>query len=239
MKILAVDDHPLILEALHHVLRRLDRDVAVLDALTAEDARRLADAHPDAALMLLGLTLPDEDGFALLGELRGRHPEIPIVALASSDGRDDVVRAIDLGATGFLPKRSSKDLIVSALRLVLMGGLYVPRIAFDESTPESRAPAAGRATPAKRGAMTPRDLGLTDRQAQVLALILEGKPNKVICRELRLAEGTVKIHVAAILRALNVGTRTQAVIEAARLGLSFESAVTHPDSLARSHGTSG
>jgi DNA-binding NarL/FixJ family response regulator len=101
---------------------------------------------------------------------------------------------------------------------------------------ESRAPAVNRISPVRRGAATPRDLGLTDRQAQVLALILEGKPNKVICRELRLAEGTVKIHVAAILRALNVGTRTQAVIEAARLGLSFDGGtVPHSDPQARSH----
>lgn len=236
MKILVVDDHPLILEALHHVLKLLDRDVGVLDAQTADDARRLAQAHPDAALMLLGLTLPDEDGIALLSDLRARHPEIPVVVLSSSEGRAEIVRAIDLGAAGFIPKRSSKELIVSALRLVLMGGVYVPRIAFDEDASESRAPAAGRTAGAKRSAPTPRDLGLTDRQAQVLGLILEGKPNKVICRELRLAEGTVKIHVAAILRALNVGTRTQAVIEAARLGLSFDGTAVHSDPQARSHG---
>jgi len=236
VKILVVDDHPLILEALHHVLRELDREVAVFDAQTAEDAFHLADAHPDAALILLDLTLPDDDGFTALTTLRARHPRIPIVALSSSDSREEIVRAIDLGATGFIPKRSSNDLVVGALRLVLMGGVYVPRAAIEEVATVSRARAPGHAIAARRGPVTPRDLGLTDRQAQVLALILEGKPNKVICRELRLAEGTVKIHVAAILRALNVGTRTQAVIEAARLGLSFDGAAPHSDPQARSHG---
>ncbi|MCC6610966.1 MAG: response regulator transcription factor [Burkholderiales bacterium] len=234
MKILVVDDHPLILEGLHHVLKLLDGDVRVLDAQT-DDARRLAQAHPDAVLMLLGLTPPDEHGFALLGDLRSRYPGIPVVVLSSSDGRAEIVRAMDFGAAGFIPKRASKELIVSALRLVLMGGVYVPRARFEETASESRAPTAGRTAAANRSSTTPRDLGLTDRQAQVLALVLEGKPNKVICRELRLAEGTVKIHVAAILRALNVGTRTQAVIEAARLGLTFDGTALHADPPARSH----
>jgi len=236
VKILVVDDHPLILEALHHVLQRLDRDVAVLDADSAAGALQLAAAHRDAALILLDLSLPDADGFATLGALRSMHPEIPIVALSESDSREQIVRAIDLGAMGFVSKRSPNDLVVSALRLVLMGGVYVPRAAFEGGAAEVRPDAGGRAAPARRGPLTARDLGLTDRQAQVLALILEGKPNKVICRELHLAEGTVKIHVAAILRALNVGTRTQAVIEAARLGLVFDHVVPLVDSAARSHG---
>lgn len=235
MKILVVDDHPLILEALHHVLQRLDRDVAVLDADSAAGALQLAAAHRDAALILLDLSLPDADGFATLGALRSMHPEIPIVALSESDSREQIVRAIDLGAMGFVSKRAPNDLLVSALRLVLMGGVYVPRAAFVGGAAEARPDTGVGAT--RRGPRPARDLGLTDRQAQVLALVLEGKPNKVICRELHLAEGTVKIHVAAILRALNVGTRTQAVIEAARLGLVFDHVVPHVDPPARSHGT--
>ena len=75
--------------------------------------------------------------------------------------------------------------------------------------------------------MTPLDLGLTGRQIEVFALILQGLPNKLICRQLNLAEGTVKIHVAAILRALNVHNRTQAVIEASRLGLTIDGLMRH------------
>lgn len=219
MKILVVDDHPLILEALHHVLRQLDREVEVYDARTAAEGRKLVAAHPESGLLLLDLTLPDADGFAVLDELRHDFPAIPVVVLSASDRREDVLRAIDLGAMGFIPKTSSNQVMLQALRLVLSGGVYLPPVALVHQE-GAETDGAADSSPATR--VTARELGLTGRQAQVLALILQGKPNKVICRELGLAEGTVKIHVAAILRALNVSTRTQAVIEASRLGLHLE-----------------
>jgi DNA-binding NarL/FixJ family response regulator len=222
VKILVVDDHPLILEALHHVLRQLDREVEVHDARSAAEGRKLIAAHPDTGLLLLDLTLPDVDGLTLLDELRHSFPAIPVVVLSGSDRREDVLRAIDLGAMGFIPKTSSNQVMLQALRLVLSGGVYLPPAALvHQEEAEVEAAGSGPET-ASAGRVTARELGLTGRQAQVLALILQGKPNKVICRELGLAEGTVKIHVAAILRALNVSTRTQAVIEASRLGLHLE-----------------
>jgi DNA-binding NarL/FixJ family response regulator len=223
VKILVVDDHPLILEALHHVLRQLDGEVEVHDARTAEDGKHLVADHPDAGLLLLDLTLPGADGFSLLEELRTDHPAIPVVVISASDRREDILRAIDLGAMGYIPKSSSNQVMLQALRLVLSGGVYLPPIALTGR--DDPAPAAPHADGAPASHTTPRELGLTARQAQVLALILQGKPNKVICRELGLAEGTVKIHVAAILRALNVSTRTQAVIEASRLGLQLENVI--------------
>ncbi len=225
MKILVVDDHPLILEALHHVLRQLDGAVEVYDARTAEDGRHLVAEHPDAGLLLLDLTLPGADGFSLLEELRNGHPSIPVVVISASDRREDILRAIDLGAMGFIPKSSSNQVMLQALRLVLSGGVYLPPIALT-ARDEPLLPTPRIADGAQAAHTSPRDLGLTARQAQVLALILQGKPNKVICRELGLAEGTVKIHVAAILRALNVSTRTQAVIEASRLGLQLENVIS-------------
>ncbi|MGA8054336.1 MAG: response regulator transcription factor [Burkholderiales bacterium] len=220
MKILVVDDHPLILEALHHVLRHLDASVTVLDAKSADEGRTLAEANADADLMLLDLGLPDTDGFGLLAELRGAYPTIPVVVLSGSDSSEDVLRAIDGGAMGFIPKSSSNEVMLHALRIVLSGTPFIPREALGGASPA----AAGepRVVGFLSKPVTPRDLGLTDRQAQVLALMLQGKPNKLICRELNLAEGTVKIHVAAILRALNVANRTQAVVEASRLGLEFD-----------------
>jgi len=223
VKILVVDDHPLILEALQHVLRALDGGATIHDARTAEDGRRLVAEHPDARLLILDLSLPGADGFSLLHELRSAYPSIPVVVLSASDQREDIMRAIDLGAMGYIPKSSSNLVMLHALRLVLSGGVYLPSVALamrEASGAELLRAAEGGAT-----RTTPRELGLTARQAQVLALILQGKPNKVICRELGLAEGTVKIHVAAILRALNVSTRTQAVIEASRLGLQLEGAM--------------
>jgi DNA-binding NarL/FixJ family response regulator len=228
MKILVVDDHPLILEALHHVLRQLASQVSVFDARNGADAKALLAAHADAGLLLLDLGLPGVDGFTLLADVRQAHPDIPVVVLSGSDDREDIVRAIDLGAMGYIPKRSSNDIMLQALRLVLSGGVYLPPNALalrDEAPPQPRNASAARTTP--------QDLGLTSRQAQVLALILQGKPNKDICRELNLAEGTVKIHVAAILRALNVASRTQAVIEASRLGLRLENLLAAPATGAR------
>jgi DNA-binding NarL/FixJ family response regulator len=218
MKILVVDDHPLILEALRHVLKQLEAQVEVFDASTAEAGRKLAAEHEALDLVLLDLTLPGVDGFALLDEFRAEHPAMPVVVLSASERAEDVVRALDRGAMGFIPKSASSEVMLHALRLVLSGGVYVPASAIAHQ--ESQASSAAR--PRAPGKLTPADLGLTDRQGQVLALILQGLPNKLICRRLNLAEGTVKIHVAAILRALNVHNRTQAVIEASRLGLTLE-----------------
>ena len=220
MKILVVDDHPLILEALQHVLRQLDADVQCFEAQSAEAGRKLLANHTDAGLLLLDLNLPGVRGLDFLAEMRDSYPTVPVVVISGSDRREDVLQAIDLGAMGFIPKRSTNSVMLQALRLVLSGGVYLPMEAFSHrDSVEEPAPAPARTA---NGGMSPRELGLTERQAQVLGLILQGKPNKLICRELGLAEGTVKIHVAAILRALNVSTRTQAVIEASRLGLQLD-----------------
>jgi len=222
--VLVVDDHPLILEALRHVLARLAIELEVFDAASAEAGRRLIDAHPDASLLLLDLTLPGADGFALLGAFRAAHPAVPVVVLSASERHVDVLRALDMGAMGYIPKRSPNPVMLQALRLVLSGGIYVPAAAIGPDpavprTPPAAAPAASRTTP--------RELGLTGRQAEVLGCILQGLPNKLICRRLALAGGTVKIHVAAILRALNVRNRTQAVIEASRLGITLDRLPRH------------
>jgi DNA-binding NarL/FixJ family response regulator len=217
MKILVVDDHPLILEALHHVLKQLGTAVDVLDASTPAVGRKLAAEHPDLDLLVLDLTLPGVNGFELLEEFRQHYPAVPVVVLSASERPDDVMRALDMGAMGYIPKTSSKDVMLQALRLVFSGGIYVPPAAIAQA---ATAPAAQ--TPQATGALAVQDLGLTERQMEVFALILQGLPNKLICRQLNLAEGTVKIHVAAILRALNVHNRTQAVIEASRLGLTIE-----------------
>lgn len=222
MKILVVDDHPLILEALQHVLQQLDGEVEVHAAHTADGGRALVATHADADLLLLDLNLPETSGFTLLSELRNDFPAVPVVVLSGFDRRDDVLQALDLGAMGFIPKRSASQIMLQALRLIVSGGVYVPPEVFMQ-----RDMKVAEAPQRRHGdrPLRPRDLGLTSRQAQVLALVLHGKSNKVICRELGLAEGTVKIHVAAILRALKVSSRTQAVIEASRLGLQLDSAL--------------
>lgn len=211
MNVLVVDDHPLVLEALNQLLKKLDRGAQVTEAQDAASFERALAAQPDLDLILLDLGLPGADGFDLLGRVRAERPEVPVVVVSASDDAARVTRAIDLGAMGFIPKNSSRDVMLSALRLVLSGGIYLPPTALSGRSSASSAPA----TPA---AATAADAGLTARQAEVLGLLLQGMPNKVICRQLDLAEGTVKIHVAAILRTLGVATRTQLLVEASKRG---------------------
>ena len=214
MKILVVDDHALIRDALRGVLKELQDDATVVEAADSRQALRLTEGNPDLGLVLLDLNLPDRSGFDLLAELRGRHPAISVVVLSALSGRDSVARALDLGATGFIPKSASREVMLSALRLVFSGGVYIP--------PEilgPREPSAKRGPPAAgSGPGSPRELGLTDRQVEILALMMQGKSNKAICRSLDLAEPTVKNHVTAILKALKVTNRTEAVLAASARG---------------------
>lgn len=212
MKILVIDDHPLIQEALAHVLVELDPEVNVVQAFDASDAHAALSRYPDIDLALLDLALPGQDGFELLTELRSEWPDIPVLVLSATHDRATIEAALDRGAMGFIPKTANARILIEALRLVLSGGIYVPS---ERSTGEV---AGFRNRPTAR----PEELGLTLRQADVLKLLVQGKPNKLICRDLRLSEGTVKVHVSAILRALNVHTRTQVVIELARRGVRLE-----------------
>ena len=213
MKILVVDDHALIREALRGVLGELWPDAEILDAPDCGEAMRLATASAaDLELILLDLGLPDGDGFEILAELRALYPAVAIVVLSATKDRDSVTRSLDLGALGFIPKSATRAVMMSALRLVFAGGIYVP--------PEilQRDHDAPSASPVAVKAVSPSDLGLTERQVDVLALMMQGKSNKAICRALALAEATVKNHVTAVLKALKVTNRTEAVIAVAALG---------------------
>ena len=195
MKILVVDDHVLIREALRDVLKEISDDASVLEASDHAATVRLLNAHGDIQLLLLDLHLPDGDGLSMLAKLREDRPEIPVIVLTGLCERSIVLKALDGGALGFIPKTSSREVMVQAIRLVLAGGVYIPQEALQQP---GAAPAEQR---------SPNELGLTERQLEVLALMLQGKSNKAICRALDVAEATVKNHVTAILKALNVSTR--------------------------------
>lgn len=203
MKILIVDDHALFREGLRHVLLQLDKDGEILEAGQCDEAFKLTGAHPDIDLVLLDLSLPGMDGLAGLATFREQFPDVPVVVMSGSEERHDVQSALDNGALGYIPKSSTSQVMLSALRLVFSGGVYIPSIMLS-ATGMDGAPKLG---------------GLTDRQLAVLRLLAEGKSNKLIGRELDLAEGTVKIHISSIFRTLNVGNRTEAVVAARKLGL--------------------
>ncbi len=213
MKVLVVDDHALVRDGMRAVLQQLDPAIDVQEASNCTQALDVAASHPDLDLILLDIMLPGMSGLDALSTFRERHPAIPIVVVSGSESREDVMRAINGGAMGYIPKRQSGRVMLSVLRLVLAGGVYLPPEIIN--APESPAPAVAEA------ARTPADVGLTQRQAEVLALLIQGKPTKLICRELDLAQGTVKIHITAILKALGVTNRTQAVVAVSRLGLKL------------------
>jgi DNA-binding NarL/FixJ family response regulator len=215
MKILVIDDHVLIREALRGVLRELKGEAAViLEASDSRQAMRHIEQNPDVELVLLDLGLPDRDGLEMLSELGKRYPTTSVVVLSAKQDRDTVMEALDLGALGFIPKSGQREVMLSAFNLIFSGGVYIPPEILNRREPAT----APRAAPAlsKAGAA---DLGLTERQTEVLALMMQGKSNKAISRALDLAEPTVKIHVSAILKALKVANRTEAVITATALGL--------------------
>jgi len=215
MKILVIDDHVLIREALRGVLRELKGEAAViLEASDSRQAMRHIEQNPDVELVLLDLGLPDRDGLEMLSELGKRYPTTSVVVLSAKQDRDTVMEALDLGALGFIPKSGQREVILSAFNLIFSGGVYIPPEILNRREPAT----APRAAPAlsKAGAA---DLGLTERQIEVLALMMQGKSNKAISRALDLAEPTVKIHVSAILKALKVANRAEAVITATALGL--------------------
>lgn len=221
MKILVIDDHPLIREALRHVLRALDEGIELIEAQDLAEALEASRTHPDLRLMLLDLALPGTERFQALRELREQHPAIPVVVLSATDDPQVVRQALDLGAMGFIPKTSSNDILVGALRLVLAGGVYLPAEVLRTDPAGGLSRDWGVQPHASGESRSARDLGLTQRQMQVLGLLIEGKPNKLICRQLQLAEATVKIHVTAILKTLGVSNRTQAVIAVSKLGLKL------------------
>ena len=209
MKILVVDDHPLIVEAIGHILPQLGPDVEMRSAGDPTEAMTVLDNEPDVTLVLLDLALPGARGLDFLGDLKLDYPGVPIVVISATYDEGTMLAALGAGAQGFIPKSADAQLLLDALRHVLDGGIYLP---------SDRPP-----MPDGDGVhVPPGALGLTARQTDVLKLLAQGKPNKLICRDLTLSEGTVKVHVSAILKALRVHSRTEAIAVLARRGISVD-----------------
>ena len=205
MKVLIADDHPLVRDALKRTLLLVEPGAQVLEAADYAGALQLMQTEP-LQLALLDLHMPGMDRVDGLRRLRLLFPQLPM-AVASGEDDPVVIRAtLSAGAVGFLPKSESPELLQQALRLVLGGGTYLPAQALADL---------------RHGAPPPRPdaSGLTPRQLDVLRCLMRGQPNKLIARELGLTEGTVKIHIAAILRVLQARNRTEAVVVARDLGL--------------------
>ena len=207
MKLLLIDDHALFREGVAALVEQRMPDVALQLAGDLNGARSVLAEHPDCRLALLDLGLPDSHGLDGIARLRELAPALPIVVLSADDRPETVLGAIDRGAAGFIPKSADSAAFAGALREVLDGRVHLPRQALLGA--DTAQADDGEA------------LGLSPRQVDVLRLLVEGRSNKMIMRELELSESTVKTHLQAIFRRLGVSSRTQAVVAAARLGLQL------------------
>lgn len=220
MRLLLVDDHDLFREGLKWLLSGLDGDLHFVEAGSLEAFTALVQ-HDDEAfdIILLDLYLPDSAGLQGLHLAREMVPDAAVVVLSSRDEPRLIGAAMDAGAKGFIPKSSTRDVLIAALRLVLAGGVYVPphMLSSHGSQVEHRS-----SLDANDPHAAPQDWvleHLTRRQRDVLKLAVEGKANKLIARELGISEATVKVHLSASFRALGVKNRTEASFKAAELGL--------------------
>lgn len=211
MKILVADDHKLVRDGLKPFLQELAPDVEVLDAANMDEALATASAVPDLGLVLLDLMMPGMDGLKGLEALRAKCPGVPVVIVSGFSSRDHVVAAVQAGAAGFIPKTVSGTAMVNALRLVLSGEKYLPSSTFfdDPANPTMMMPPnMGRSTTG--GVPAPFDK-LSRREAEILALLVEGRTNKEIALCLDLQEITIKVHLRNVYRKIGAANRAQAV----------------------------
>ena len=204
MRVLVADDHPMVRDALARTVQALEPTAVIQQARDYAEVVACLAGLPD--LLLLDLHMPGMGGVDGVLRLRAAQPALRIVVASGEDDPAVIRRVLAAGVAGFVPKSEPTPVLMQALRLVLAGGSYTPALALVDC----------------RSGLLPRPAdgsGLTLRQLDVLRLLMQGQPNKLIARALGLTEGTVKIHIAAILRALQARNRTEAVVMARRLGI--------------------
>jgi DNA-binding NarL/FixJ family response regulator len=209
VKVLLVDDHALFRRGLRLMLREL---AAGMDLSEADGcAQALSLAHENFDLVLLDMNMPGLNGLEALQCVKQAWPTAFVVVLSGEENASLIRSAIEQGASGFVPKSSTPEVMINALQLVLGQGVYLPPQVLH----------AGRGPSLPAAPEGPGVPGMTERQAEVLRLALKGAPNKVIARELDISEGTVKSHLSTVFRLLNVRNRTEALYCVARLGLAI------------------
>jgi DNA-binding NarL/FixJ family response regulator len=201
------DDHPIVRAALRAALASLGSDTRFLEASDAASTLAMVGSEPDIDLLLMDLHMPGVEGTATVRAIRERVPQLPVAVVSADEDATMVAELLRLGVCGFIPKSDSANVIVSAVRLILAGGTYVPPRLVN---------AAGRDLPTAASGGDDDRLGLTGRQFDVLRLLGQGMSNKLIARELGITEGTVKVHLLAVFRVLNVRNRTAAAMAAQR-----------------------
>lgn len=213
MRLLHADDYALFREGIHHILKQQNPKVAYFEAGNIQTTLDFLSRNNDIDLVLLDLFLAGTNSLSALKNIWSYHPNLPVVILSASEDPNHIKMALDSGAAGYIPKSSSVRTLVNALSLVLEGGTYAPRIPsqvnIKKTTPTANLPHH-----------------LTKRQSEVLALMAQGLPNKIIARKLFLSEATIKGHVTAILDIFGADNRVQAINKARQLGECFGALVT-------------
>jgi DNA-binding NarL/FixJ family response regulator len=204
MKFLIADDHEMVRLGLKAALAPLGGEVGYVEAASAEDALAAAGAHPDLDLVLIDVNMPGMGGIEGVRRLRAAHPSLPVIVCSAAEDGAVVHSLLQLGVSGFIPKSDSTSVMLQAVQLVLAGGTYVPPRLMGSPGAQEGAPGGALAA-------------LSPRQRDVLSLVAEGKPNKLIARELAISEATVKVHLLAVFRVLGARNRTEAVVIAQRL----------------------
>lgn len=215
MRVLIADDHSLFREGCKLLLQEIDSKVEVVEAGDFEEAQAVLDREANFDLILLDLRMPGLDEIEGVKRVRQLAPASPVVIVSALDDPYYAQKAIDYGAAGFIPKSSNHSVIVNGLKLILAGGSYVPPSLM--SRPAAAPPQADRPRRDTGDLYAAVEKVLTPRQMDVMRLLARGESNKGIAEALRLSEGTVKVHVAAILKALNAANRTQAVLIASNM----------------------
>ena len=210
MKVLLIDDHALFRDGMQLVLAKLDEAIQVFNASSYEEALPVINENLDLDLILLDLGLPGLSDIDALKAVRKKIPLAPVVILSSNDDGAKVQQILKLGAQGYIPKSTSAELLIRSLKLVLSGGIYIPPEILSQLGNEANNPVNNKPEVI--------DTPLTPRQHEVLAKLIHGYSNKEIGRLLDMAESTVRVHIAAILKALNVSNRTRAAHVAVQKG---------------------
>ena len=219
MKVLIVDDHPLVAEALRPVLASIDPDAHLVCAASAIEGINAVYECPGLRLAIIDLVLPDACGMTLLSELRRDFSGLPVAVLSATSSRAAVASAINAGASGFITKTASMQLIGNALRCILDGQVYVPSETMLDRPSESRPADSSPASARERGYLLSvpqrfraQAIGLSEREIDVLERLLAGESNKTIAGVLCIAESTVKAHLTAIFRIIKARSRTHVAV---------------------------
>ncbi len=232
MKILIADDHELFLKGLEFILHENFENIELVSAQNYTEIFTLLKQYNDFNLIITDLAMPGENWLTAIKKIHSILPEIPIIIISAVFDRAILQQTLDIGVAGYIPKTSPNNLIVSAIKLILAGGVYIPHELMYSNKPTetieteeaSNEQTSDNSFPLKNSFSK----GLTGRQIDIVKCIAEGLSNKQIAYKLNLTEGTVKVHITVILKILNVKNRTSAVIEAVRRGYIPDNILNQP-----------